>query len=169
MSKILRVHIGGEWSADDFGEFFYGIETAYSIAAGLGSVARPGQAGHWQQDDDIGLDVVQVRYGSDGHTDFSGIGQAVDAICDLLTRVVDLRNWRAERRAEVQRKQLQAAREFVDLVAKARAVGLSEAERQVLLREILQIGDTVLDAVDEGRIRGAELRPADPRRRTKKR
>ncbi len=93
-----------------------------------------------------------MRYASPGHIVFSGAAPALRTVASLLRDLLDVKNWKAERRAEVNEKRIEAGRAFLKLVEEARAVGLTDEERQVLLTKILELEERQVSGIAEGRV-----------------
>jgi hypothetical protein len=162
---IVRIHLGGSWSAPNFEEFFQDLQILYLLALGL----RRRKYGLSEDLHDLSLGeeprlaVAALEYGSSGYCDITGIGVAVGHIKDFLIRLVELWTERERRRLEeeklgvsIQRMRIENAQQFVQLVIDARKAALPEPEKKELVQLVHGVQADIWAALDEGRITDVE-------------
>jgi hypothetical protein len=117
----------------------------------------------------LDLDVLRVEFGSPGFADFLGFGVAIGHMKDIIVKIIDLATTREQRaldtvgkRLDLQAKQIQNAREFVQLVSEARGADLDEGKlRELVIRTDVLQGE-LLPFVERGQLTGADIVDAPP-------
>lgn len=122
------------------------------------------------------LEVCQIHYSSPGFTDLGGVGTVIGHIKDLFLRLIDYRLQARRRTLEeeliavenakknlenetIKLKNIQLrienARQFLEL---AKNSGFTEEEIKKLIPPVVQVQETLVRLVSDGRIETVELR-----------
>lgn len=126
------------------------------------------------------LEVCQIHYSSPGFTDLGGMGTVIGHIKDFLLRLIDYRVQSRRRSLEddqiaventkkslenetimLKNAQLRIenARQFLEL---AKNNGFSEEEIKKMIPPVVQVQETLVRLVSDGRIQSVELRDEVP-------
>ncbi|MBS1807311.1 MAG: hypothetical protein JST84_03860 [Acidobacteria bacterium] len=126
------------------------------------------------------LEVCQIHYSSPGFTDLGGMGTVIGHIKDFLLRLIDYRVQSRRRALEddliaventkktlenetIMLKNVQLrienARQFLEL---AKTNGFTEEEIKKMIPPVVQVQETLVRLVSDGRIQSVELRDEAP-------
>ena len=116
------------------------------------------------------LDVTKVKYGSQGFTDLTGIGEVVGHLKDIVFRIIDSVEGRKDRRLRQERlelenegleldnnlKRIRIAGDFIELAERANIKG---EELNQLIRVVSQRTEFIEALVDLEKVQGVEEIP----------
>ena len=154
----LRVHIDGDWTAEEFSEFFgalqslsymWGVDMEYRFASPRASQLPLSRL----TSRNATLYVKRIIYASPGFTDVAGFGAILSEIRQFLEFLINHIARREERKLDLQLKQLDVLQKKIALMEELKNSNLSHSV--VKLIEARDV-DALVDAIADGRVTKVE-------------
>jgi hypothetical protein len=103
------------------------------------------------------LNVVAVKFGSEGIADLAGLGEMVGHVKDFILRIIEMRRGKKANEEAVKKARIENANSLLDLWVRTRDLNLTPAQRQALVANIDGAQELFLDMAESGQITGAEV------------
>jgi hypothetical protein len=176
--EALRIEIGGVWSAAEMASLLADLDRLYAIRMGLDTGPeirrywgellpprpwwpRPPWPWIFEVEERGRLDVLRIRYGSDGSLDITGAGKVLEQLRLFIEKLMDIRTTRRRQRLEdakleeeIRAQKIENARNMTRLVGEAREVGLGDDDLRYLLYEVDSIQERLDRQIERGKITG---------------
>ena len=163
----LRLEIDGNWTAEQFGEFFSAFQglSYYFIADMEYRFAPPnwgGQSIGRLRKQNATLTVKRIQFSSPGFTDLAGFGAILSEIRQFIEFIIlryqnseDRKLARDERKLSIEEKKLSILRQKIEIARELDEQGIPHSFAKLIEAEG---ADVVIEAIYEDRLVGVELR-----------
>jgi hypothetical protein len=155
----LRLHIDGEWTAEEFSDYFYALQSlSYYWIADMEYRFAPPKA----RDISLGrlrlhnakLRVVQIQFASPGFTDLAGFGAILSEVRQFLQFLIDKVVQSEDRKLDREHKRLLILQTKMDIARQ-----LVELDVNQSIAKLIETSDVdaLIGAIQDGRLQKVEL------------
>jgi hypothetical protein len=173
--ELMRLQIGGRWTAEDMAILLRDCSSLYDIRLALSFEPRllryrysfgPEPWREWLSEaPGAPLEVRRIEYASPGYIDLRGVGDAIEQLRILIERLIlNVKQTRREarlandkREVDIQAERLTIARDFLGVAKEARDLGLDEsAVIDYFVHQVDGAADRMLGQIERRSVTGVK-------------
>mmetsp|Transcript_23602 Transcript_23602/g.41810 ORF Transcript_23602/g.41810 Transcript_23602/m.41810 type:complete len:173 (-) Transcript_23602:191-709(-) len=166
MRQELRLHIDGEWKAQEFSDFFLSLQSlSYYAIADMEYRFAPSRADSLSlgrlRKHNATLNVRRIEYASPGFTDLAGFGAILSEIRQFLEFLITHIGERKQRQLDLEHQQVDLEHKKLELQKTKLEVinALETSNLNQSAAKLVEIQDVtvLIEAIEDGRLTKVEL------------